>query len=49
MMSEKNKAVTTRLAFPFFLKTIVKQGIFQKKKNCTLLTKNKSRLAKIGF
>ena len=27
----KNKAVTPRLAFPFFLKTVVKKGIFQKK------------------
>ena len=33
MMWEKNKAVTPRLAFPFFLKTVVKQGSFQKKKN----------------
>ena len=33
-MWEKNKAVTPRLAFPFFLKTTVKQGIFQKKQNC---------------
>ena len=27
----KNKAVTPRLDFPFFLKTVVKQGSFQKK------------------
>ena len=33
-MLEKNKAVTPRLAFPFFLKTAVKQGNFQKKQNC---------------
>ena len=28
---EKNKAVTPRLAFPFFLKTTIKQGNLQKK------------------
>ena len=33
MVKEKNKEVTPRLAFPFFLKTVVKQGRFQKKKN----------------
>ena len=32
-MWEKNKAVTPRLAFPFCLKTAVKQGSFQKKHN----------------
>ena len=32
-MWEKNKEVTPRLYFPFFLKTVVKQGSFQKKKN----------------
>ena len=31
MVKEKNKAVTPRLAFPFCLKTAVKQGRFQKK------------------
>ena len=31
MMWAKNKAVTPRLAFPFCLKTVVKQGNFQKK------------------
>ena len=31
MMWEKNKEVTPRLAFPFFLKAVVKQGHFQKK------------------
>ena len=35
MMWERNKAVTPRLAFPFFLKTVVKKGNFQKKKKCT--------------
>ena len=35
IMWEKNKAVTPRLAFPFFLKTVVNQGRFQKKKNIT--------------
>ena len=30
-MWEKNKAVTPRLAFPFFLKIVVKKGSFQKK------------------
>ena len=34
MMWEKNKAVYPRLAFPFFLKTVVKQDNFQKKQNC---------------
>ena len=31
----KKKAVSPRLAFPFCLKTAVKQGKFQKKKKCT--------------
>ena len=31
----KNKAVTPRLAFPFFLKTAVKQGSFQKNQKFT--------------
>ena len=48
-MWEKNKAVTPRLAFPFFLKTVVKQGNFQKKQNYALVTRNKNRLAKLGF
>ena len=34
MMWEKNKAVTPRLAFPFCLKIVVKQGNFQEKLNC---------------
>ena len=34
MAKEKNEAVIHRLAFPFFLKTGVNQGSFQKKKNC---------------
>ena len=29
----KNKAVTPRITFPFFLKTPKKKGIFQKKNN----------------
>ena len=33
MMWEKNKEVTPRLAFPFCLKTVVKQGSFQTNKN----------------
>ena len=35
IMWEKNKAVTPTIAFPFCLRTAVKQGSFQKKKNCT--------------
>ena len=31
MANAKNKTATPRLAFPFFLKTDVKQGRFQKK------------------
>ena len=31
MVKEKNKTVTPRLAFPFYLKTVEKQGNFQKK------------------
>ena len=31
MVKEKNKEVTPRLTFPFFLKVVVKQGSFQKK------------------
>ena len=43
-MWEKNKVVTPRLAFPFCLKTVVKQRRFQKKKNYafTILELNKS-------
>ena len=33
MVKEKNKAVTPRLTFPFFLKTAEKQGSVQKKKH----------------
>ena len=35
MVKEKNKAITPRLDFPFCLKTVVKQGNFKKKQNCT--------------
>ena len=31
MVKAKNKTITPKLAFPFFLKTVVKQGSFQKK------------------
>ena len=34
IMWEKNKVVTPRLTFLYFLKTTVKQGSFHKKKNC---------------
>ena len=34
MVKEKNKAVTPRLDFSFCLKTVVKQGSFQKKQKC---------------
>ena len=44
MVKEKNKTVTPRLAFPFCLKTVEKQGIFEKKWNCdfTILKFHKS-------
>ena len=33
ILNAKNKTVTPRLAFPSFLKTVEKKGIFQKKQN----------------
>ena len=45
----KKQGSYTQTSFSFFLKTTVKQGSFQKKQNCILVTRNKSRLAKIGF
>ena len=45
----KKQGSYTYTSFSFFLKTVVKQGIFQKNQNYTLVTRNKIRLAKIRF
>ena len=45
----KKQVNYTQSSFSFFLKTAVKQGSFQKKQTCALVTRNKIRLAKIGF
>ena len=45
----KKQGSYTQTSFFVFLKTVVKQGIFQKKQNCALVTRNKIRLDKISF
>ena len=37
IVKAKNKTLTRRLAFPFFLKTIEKQGNFQKRRTVLLI------------